>query len=257
MQVIILAAGYGKRMNSDIPKVLQLVHSKPMIINIINQVILLKPSVIIIVVNSESGKLIQTTIDNAYYLKNSDIFTYVVQDKPQGTGHAIQCVVNAIENNDNQPTMIINGDTPLIQYATLKNIYNNFIFTASSLQVVGINLINPASNGRIVNINNKIKIIEEKDCNDEERLITLVNTGIYVADFELLKRHIFSITNENSQNEYYLTDIVAIASNTTLYVLPSAKYHEIYNVNDKEQLAFVNNLDFDLNQLSQKNILTI
>jgi bifunctional UDP-N-acetylglucosamine pyrophosphorylase/glucosamine-1-phosphate N-acetyltransferase len=248
LHVVILAAGHGKRMESTIPKVLHLVHSKPMIVRVVEQVLLLNPSAVTIVVNGEGIKLIQDTIMN--YCGNCYNFDYVVQSVPQGTGHAIQCVVNShCCNYNNRYTMIINADTPMITYATLKDIYDNFLCSVTkgdALQIVGIRLSDPKSNGRIIVTGDKIRIVEDKDCDDLERLVTLVNTGIYVIDYELLKQHIMSLTNNNNQGEYYLTDIVAIAAehnaNVILYVLPDDRSVEIYNVNNKMQLAMVNSL---------------
>lgn len=258
LAVTILVAGNGKRMNDgylshtgsvSLPKVLQLVNKEPMLVKIIKTVTLLSLPIdkLFIVVNDDNIDVIKTTLkEHLFYLY--DKLFFVMQDTPQGTGHAVLQTAKYLSKY--KYNIILNGDTPLLQSETLSSIYahflNNYKKDANNLLVVGINLNNPKSNGRIVLRNNVVQIIEYKDCNEQQRSINLVNTGIYVADTNLLLSYISQVTNKNEQNEYYLTDIVKLASenkcNVILYVLDNNKDIEIYNVNTRDELDYANKL---------------
>ena len=238
LHIIVLAGGMGKRMQSDLPKVLHEIDGKPMIISILEKAIQMLPKHIYVVVRPNYA-IIQNKISE--YISHN--ITYIVQPIANGTGSAVKAVINLLPNDDS-PCMILNGDTPLISLDTMKKL--NESFTNYDLQITAINLDNPYGHGRIIVEDNKFKkIVEEKDCNELEKQIKLSNTGIYMAKTSALHQCIPKIQNNNAQQEYYLTDIVQIANNMKmnigLYILPSEKWIEIYNINTKEQLEYVRN----------------
>jgi len=238
--VTIMAAGEGKRMKSDIPKVLHLFDGKPMLVRIINESVQLNPEKIIII----TGKydiMIKTTLSK-YLEKNVlDKIIYIQQKNPQGTADAIKSTLDEYSEEDS--VLILNGDMPLITFETLYN----FVMSNGNLLIAEIE--NPFGYGRIIkdnshlnNKNNKIiKIIEQKDCNEEEKNINLVNVGIYLFSGLILKKYIPLIKNNNSQNEYYLTDLISIIKNNTnldiLYeIINQENNYQILGVNTKEEL---------------------
>ena len=117
INIIIMAGGLGKRMNSSLPKVLHLINNKPMIVNIIETVLMLNLNQIFIIVGKFKD-IIQTTIEK--YIV-SDLIEYVIQEEPLGTGHAIQCCYNNLLLNHNLKTLILSGDVPLIKKYIRKN----------------------------------------------------------------------------------------------------------------------------------------
>ena len=232
--IIILAGGSGKRMNSSIPKVLHLINNEPIIIKLLKEVIKTKPTKILLVVGKFQDMIKQ---ELEKYQINNVIF--VLQCNPLGTGDAVKCCIPYLENDSN--VVILSGDTPLISYNTI----NSFL-TDNSLLKIGItNLDNPYGYGRIYEIDNKFnKIIEEKDCSEIEKQIKKINCGIYTINSNLIKKYIHLITNNNKQNEYYLTDIIQIIKNSEnidiIYHVFRDSY-EIMGINTIEQLKQVEN----------------
>ena len=241
LYVTILAGGAGKRMKSDLPKVLHLVKDKPMIVRLLKQVQILNPDKIIVVV----GRFHQMIQDEIERHINDQRIIYVDQETPLGTGHAVKCTLPVLgtEHIDN---IILNGDVPMIQHQTIREIYNQYLNDNAKLLITAINLANPTGNGRIIIDDNEHfkEIVEEKDCSSDQKLITLVNCGIYVCSSDVLTEFIPKIQNGNSQGEYYLTDLVKLYVEAShkigLYVLPAEKEMEIYNINTKEQLYHCN-----------------
>lgn len=234
--ITIMAAGEGKRMKSNIPKVLHLFDGNPMLVRIIKESVQLNP-VKIIVITGKYDLLIKETLFN--YLEEAllDKIVYIQQKDPQGTADAIKYTLDEYSDEDN--VLILNGDMPLITYKTL----DNFILENGNLLIAEIE--NPFGYGRIITentTNNKIiKIIEQKDCTEDEKKINLVNVGIYFFSGKLLKNYIPLIQNNNAQKEYYLTDLISIIKNNSenniIYKLIEKKNnYQILGVNTKEEL---------------------
>ncbi|QKF93975.1 N-acetylglucosamine-1-phosphate uridyltransferase [Fadolivirus algeromassiliense] len=241
--ITILAGGLGKRMNSTLPKVLHPVNNIPMIIRILNEIKKLNPSKIIIVVGKFKD-VIKSTIELYNDLNNLNI-EYALQDPPLGTGHAVLSTLHLLDVSD--LNLIVNGDNPLLQYDTLTTIINYFKSQTSKLQITAVNASNPTGSGRIIMENHVFqKIVEEKDCTEEQKEIKIVNCGIYLAYGDVLKKYIPLIKSNNAQKEYYLTDLVEIYKNDnnqiSLYVLESNKELEVININTKDQLDSLNNI---------------
>ena len=233
--VVILAGGLGKRMHSDIPKVLHLLFEKPMLVHVIEQARLIHPEKIFVVVGKYKD-LIVSTLEQ--YVTLHDI-EFILQEEPLGTGHAVQCCKSRLldyqGHGGTMNVLILSGDVPLIQKTTLVNLLNGH---GGSLVVTEME--NPAGYGRIVVRSGEfVKIVEEKDCTEAEKRIQQVNCGIYAFDVGILCKHIDSLTNQNAQKEYYLTDILEIIQKEVaigMYTISKERQFEIMGVNTVEQL---------------------
>lgn len=240
--VVIMAGGLGKRMNIDesniLPKVLHKVKGKPMLLHVIETAISINPIDIYIIVGKYKD-VIEKEIGN-YNLSKK--IKYVIQEEPLGTGHAIQCCLPILQNI-NSNVIILSGDVPLISKKTLENLIN-----INNIKLMTTILDNPKGYGRIVEKDNKfVKIVEDKDCDDFEREINKINSGIYSINSELICKYVMNLKNDNKQKEYYLTDIVEIIKeneniDVEIYNVPKEKQFELMGVNTIEQLNQLNNI---------------
>jgi UDP-N-acetylglucosamine diphosphorylase/glucosamine-1-phosphate N-acetyltransferase len=237
---IIMAGGLGKRMESNIPKVLHNFNNKPMIVHIIEQVNYINPKKIIIVVGKFKS-LIENKISEYVSLDN---IIFINQPYPLGTGNAILCCRKTLYNYHNSNTIILSGDTPCISKFTLERICNS----THDINIVTTKLENPYGYGRIIHKYDKFsEILEEKDCSEELKKINYVNCGIYYLDTLLLFSYLPFINNENAQNEYYLTDIIKLIKEGELkdineIFITKENQIEILGVNTKEQLLELENM---------------
>jgi bifunctional UDP-N-acetylglucosamine pyrophosphorylase/glucosamine-1-phosphate N-acetyltransferase len=235
--IIIMAGGLGKRMKSTLPKVLHTIEGKPMLARVISQANKFNPYKILIVVG-QYKPIIQETIRKFISLDN---IVFINQEIAMGTGHAIQCCQNYLKSIDNRPVLILSGDTPMIKNTTIEPLFNNF----NKIKLLVTTLENPFGYGRIIEANNKfVKIVEEKDCSQEEQLVKKVNCGTYVIMSDLLCSYLPLLDNNNEQKEYYLTDIVEIIKineniDIDLYELQKDLQGDLVNVNTKEQLEII------------------
>jgi UDP-N-acetylglucosamine diphosphorylase/glucosamine-1-phosphate N-acetyltransferase len=240
---IILAGGLGKRMNSEIPKVLHHLCGKPMIIHIIEKVIKLNPKKIYIVVGKYKD-IIKETVDYYSIGLSAETTTiinieYVYQETAQGTGHAIMCCEESLKKESpNAKVLILSGDVPLIGENTINELINN-----KQKAVLLTTLLNdPFGYGRIKKKENVFeRIVEQKDCDEEEKQIVEINGGVYCIENKYITEHISKLSNENKSNEYYLTDLLEIIKNNedeTIQTLElkREKQYEIMGVNTPEQL---------------------
>ena len=231
--VTILAAGEGKRMNSNIPKVLHLFHNKPMLVNVIETSMALLPKRII-VITGKYDELIKSTLSKYINIEN---IQFVIQKQPLGTGDAIKSCLPSY--NDGEKVLILNGDMPNITKELLKK----FIDRIDPFVVLVAKLSNSTGYGRIVYNNNIfMEIVEEKDCTEIQRTINIINSGLYYIDSELLQQYIPMITNKNMQKEYYLTDIVNLANqnmNIKTFLINENENKYIQGVNTQEELRLL------------------
>jgi UDP-N-acetylglucosamine diphosphorylase/glucosamine-1-phosphate N-acetyltransferase len=236
---IIMAGGLGKRMNSTLPKVLHTISDEPMIVRIIKEVHLIHPKKIYIVVGIYKS-IIQSTIESYIDLAAYSIH-FVLQEQALGTGHAIQCCVNELSTySDNTNVLILSGDVPLLKKETMCELLKKH----NQVKMMVTHLEDPTGYGRILeNIDiGSVKIIEEKDCSPEEKRISKVNCGIYAFEKSILCQYIVQLSNDNSQKEYYLTDIIKIIQENEnisigLLEIPLENQYEILGVNNVEQLV--------------------
>ena len=229
LSVVILAAGQGTRMRSALPKVLHRIASKPLVQHVIDTGRSLG-SESIHLVYGHGGDLVKETI-------NGDDLNWVMQTEQLGTGHAVQQAMPGLD--DNSTVLILYGDVPLIKQQTLKNLLDNKPENGIALLTVALN--DPTGYGRIVrNENNQVRaIVEHKDAEPKTLLIREVNTGIMAVSSNDLKTWLSNLSNENSQGEYYLTDIIAMASKAGRSVVGILAMDEleVEGVNNRQQLA--------------------
>jgi len=236
LNIIIMAGGLGKRMNSSIPKILHKILNKPMIVHVIKESNKLNPKKIMIVVG-KYREIIEKTIKE-YLDMNTFPIEYIYQPEALGTGHAIQCCIESLKKNINSKTLILSGDVPLLKYNTMNSIITN----VNKVKITTTEFENSTGYGRIIEKNSLFeKIVEEKDCTLEEKKIKKINCGIYVFDTEILCKYLPYLTNNNFQKEYYLTDIIEIIKtnediNIDLYNISKENHYQIMGINTREQL---------------------
>jgi bifunctional UDP-N-acetylglucosamine pyrophosphorylase/glucosamine-1-phosphate N-acetyltransferase len=227
LNIVILAAGKGTRMYSDKPKVLHSLAGKPLLQHVLDCASTLEPQKIC-VVYGHGGEMVPQAIRN--YAP-----TCVIQEPQLGTGHAVQQAMPHLGNGSK--TMVLYGDVPLVQSSTLKQMQ----LAGEGLVLLTVSLDNPSGYGRIVrnNFGEVQSIVEQKDASDEQCEIQEVNTGILLAPTEKLNEWLAKLQNKNSQGEYYLTDIVAMAvsDNTSVHTVQPAHPWEVEGINSKTQLA--------------------
>lgn len=230
LHVIILAAGEGKRMNSALPKVLQKVAGRPMLAHVIAAARKLEPGAIHIV-HGHGGDQVRTA------LQDQPDLLWAEQAERLGTGHAVQQALTDVP--DGAEVLVLYGDVPLITAASLRGLLAGE--RAARLAVLVAELEDPTGYGRIVRDSegHVAAIVEEKDANDEQRSIGIINTGILAAESTALKRWLGAVSNDNAQGEYYLTDVFALAADefSPAEMVLIADPVEAEGANDSWQLA--------------------
>ncbi|QDX79925.1 UDP-N-acetylglucosamine diphosphorylase/glucosamine-1-phosphate N-acetyltransferase [Denitratisoma sp. DHT3] len=226
--VVVLAAGQGKRMYSDLPKVLHPIAGRPMLAHVLDTARSLGAASIC-VVHGHGGEAVPAAMA-------APDLRWALQSPQLGTGHA---VLQALPRLDPScPTLVLYGDVPLIRAETLRALLA--AAGSDALALLTIELADPHGYGRIVRVDGAVsRIVEEKDADDAERAIRETNTGILVAPTAALARWLPGLGNRNAQGEYYLTDIVALAVAEGMPVRtaqPGAEW-EVRGVNNKVQLA--------------------
>jgi bifunctional UDP-N-acetylglucosamine pyrophosphorylase/glucosamine-1-phosphate N-acetyltransferase len=234
MNVVILAAGMGKRMQSALPKVLHPLAGKPLLRHVIDTASSLSPSKLC-VIYGHGGAAVPEMVGKLAAETGAHIDT-ALQQPQLGTGHAVQQAVPQLD--ESVPTLVLYGDVPLTTSASLGRLVE--AAGTDKLAILTVEQANPFGLGRIVRENGSIvRIVEEKDASEAERAIREINSGIMCIPTVHLKRWLAALSNNNAQGEYYLTDIVAQAVADGVPVVsaqPSAEW-EVAGVNSKVQLA--------------------
>jgi bifunctional UDP-N-acetylglucosamine pyrophosphorylase/glucosamine-1-phosphate N-acetyltransferase len=233
LNIVILAAGLGKRMQSDLPKVLHPLAGKPMLAHVLDNARKLNPDRIVVVVGHGADRV------KAAFANQPDL-QFALQVPQHGTGHAVQQAAALLLEGDTQQdaTLVLYGDVPLVQAETLQRLLDA---RNQGMAVLTETLSDPTGYGRIVR-NDKgevVRIVEHKDASTAEHGINEVNTGILVAPTGKLKDWLSRINNDNAQGEYYLTDTVGLSVQDGLPVhaaQPSASW-ETLGVNSRVQQA--------------------
>ncbi len=234
MNVVILAAGMGKRMQSALPKVLHPLAGKPLLLHVIDTARTLAPSKLC-VIYGHGGAAVPEAVARQNTGDHARIDT-ALQEPQLGTGHAVMQAVPQLD--ESAPTLILYGDVPLTSADSLKRLAD--AAGSDKLGILTVEQANPFGLGRIVREGGEIRrIVEEKDATPEERAIREINSGIMVVPTRHLKKWLASLSNNNAQGEYYLTDIVAQAVADGVKVVSSqpAGEWEVAGVNSKVQLA--------------------
>ena len=227
MNVVILAAGQGKRMHSDLPKVLHPLAGRPLLAHVLDTARSLGPSCVC-VVYGHGGERVRETIGD-------DGIAWVRQEPQLGTGHALQQALPAL--GPDAQTLVLYGDVPLTRAETLRALGTA---AGDGVALLTVTLDDPTGYGRIVREGGAVKrIVEEKDATAAERAMREVNTGIMVLPTRKLARWLTGLRDDNAQREYYLTDVIAaaVAERVPVRAVQPASAWETLGVNSKAQLA--------------------
>ena len=235
LHIGILAAGKGSRMESTLPKVLHKLNGKSLIDYVLETASELKPQSTTLVVGFEKDLVKSHT-------KNYKV-NYVSQDNQLGTGHAVLQMQNVLENQKGH-LLILSGDVPNIKSASLFPIIRHHIKNNHSATVLTAIVSDSTGYGRIIrNINGDLlKIVEEKDCNNEQRNIKEINSGIFIFKISELFPQLKNIKSNNAQSEYYLTDVMElIGEKMSIHGSIIGDSSEVLGINTVNQLSDLEN----------------
>ena len=230
LNIVILAAGKGKRMCSSLPKVLHPLAGKPLLMHVVNLARNLSPDQICIVIG-HGGEFVKNSIQDSELI-------WVKQEPQLGTGHALLQAQPHLGQEG--ATLVLYGDVPLVSLTTLTRLIE--VASDKNFGILTAVLEDPYGYGRIIRDNNTnaIKgIVEQKDATESQKTINEINTGIMVIPNAYLHEWLPRLENKNAQQEYYLTDIVKMAVDQNVSVVSSEAIHdwEILGVNSRQQLA--------------------
>jgi len=227
---IILAAGQGTRMRSEIPKVLHKVAGRYLVRHVIDQCQGAGLDKIIIVIGHQ-GEQVQEALGQE--------FLYAWQREQLGTGHAVLQTEEFL--NDVEDVLVVCGDTPLLTKATLGNLIKRHRETEAACTILTTNLADPTGYGRIIRNEqgNVVKIVEQKDASEAELAVREINSGTYCFKTGVLREMLHKIKPDNKQGEYYLTDVVSLCRENKLRVEAylTTDSEEVMGINSRVQLA--------------------
>jgi bifunctional UDP-N-acetylglucosamine pyrophosphorylase/glucosamine-1-phosphate N-acetyltransferase len=230
VSVVILAAGQGKRMHSDLPKVLQPLAGRPLLAHVLVAARALEPAAIHIVYGHGGDEV------KAAFAGQTDL-RWVLQSQQLGTGHAVLQALPSIP--DDHQVLVLLGDVPLVSARTLQRLVNDS--ADGELALLTAVLDDPTGYGRVVRDERGevARIVEDKDATDDERRVNEINTGLMAFAAGLLRRFLAKLDNDNAQGEYYLTDVIARAAEAGTKILGTviASPTEVLGINDRSQLA--------------------
>ncbi|OYQ73097.1 bifunctional UDP-N-acetylglucosamine diphosphorylase/glucosamine-1-phosphate N-acetyltransferase GlmU [Wohlfahrtiimonas sp. G9077] len=229
LSVVILAAGKGTRMKSNLPKPLHEIGGQPMLTHVLNTARALNPTQLIVIYGHEGEKL------KAHYQDEQDI-TWVEQKTFLGTGDAMKYALPSILEDSN--VLVLYADTPLIDQATLEKMLMNV--DDQHVCWLTVEADQPFGYGRIVrdDAGNMMAIVEEKDASTDQKAITEINSGLFAASSKVLHATLPRLQNNNQQKEYYLTDVVTLAREDGIGIRTvSGDFTLIRGVNDRVQLS--------------------
>jgi bifunctional UDP-N-acetylglucosamine pyrophosphorylase/glucosamine-1-phosphate N-acetyltransferase len=229
LSIVILAAGQGKRMKSDLPKVLQPLAGRPLLSHVLQAAKALAADGIH-VVYGHGGDQVRNAL-------SAEPVQWALQAEQLGTGHAVAQAMPPIP--DDHTVLILYGDVPLVKSATLRQLVAQS--SERSIGLLTVLLDDPTGYGRVVRdgAGNVVRIVEQKDANTKERAIKEVNTGLMAMPAGALRRWLAALRNDNAQGEYYLTDVIvmAVREGFKINAVIAPTETEVLGVNDKVQLA--------------------
>ncbi len=228
---VIMAAGHGKRMKSDLPKVLHEVGGKPLVCHVINQAKQINADPIIVVVGHGREQVIPVVADSSA--------GHVVQEEQLGTGHAVTITEKAFENYTGD-ILVLSGDVPLLRGETLSHVLAYHNQNKATATVITAITPDPTGYGRVLRDanDNVTGIREHKDCSEEELKINEINSGIYLFKAEYLFEALSKLDNQNAQGEYYLTDVFKQFFDSGVKVCAVVvDFDEIHGINTQDDLA--------------------
>lgn len=231
---LILAAGKGTRMKSDLAKVLFEMAGKPLVCHVIKTAKDFGSKIVVLIVGHQAEKVRETT-------QNLGV-NYALQEQQLGTGHAVIQAKKFVEDEKND-VLILLGDAPLVTVETLENLYETHKKTNASATVLTGILEDATGYGRIIrNENGSVeKIVEQKDATENEKFVCEINSGIFFFKAKDLSQALQKLTSNNAQNEYYLTDTVEIfrKENKIVSAYAAKDINEVHGINTIEQLQNV------------------
>ncbi|MGE4169186.1 MAG: bifunctional N-acetylglucosamine-1-phosphate uridyltransferase/glucosamine-1-phosphate acetyltransferase [Candidatus Margulisiibacteriota bacterium] len=238
LKAVILAAGKGTRMKSEILKVAHEVAGKPIVSYVLDTVQHLGVEEVFMVVGHQAD-LIQKNLKQKH-------LTFVMQDEQLGTGHAVMQVEPHVQHQDKTSLLILAGDCPLIEESTLKSLVEFHHETNAAATVLTTKMDNPGSYGRILRgkLGTLNGIREAKDCSPAEKKVKEINTGVYIFQAEALFKALGKIDTNNTQKEYYLTDVIHIlkTEGKPVSAYCTDKPDQAIGVNTRMDLAKINKL---------------
>ncbi len=231
---VVLAAGLGKRMNSDLPKVLHPALGRPLLHHVLDQLDPLKPRLTVVVVGHHA-----TLVKDS--LRGRTI-SFAEQVPQLGTGHAVQMAWSALESGPGT-LLVLAGDMPLIRTATLRRLLERHAREGNAVTFLSGTLEEPTGYGRVIRDarDEFVRIVEERDATPEERAVGEVNSGIYCFCRAPLQEALGFLRADNRQQEYYLTDTLSLIKDCggRIGVERASDSRELFGVNSPEQLAMV------------------
>lgn len=249
---VVLAAGKGTRMKSSLHKVLHQVLGKSMVDHAVTNLEKIGVDKIVTVIGYEAESV---------RAELQDRVEYAMQTEQLGTGHAVMMTKELLEGLDGV-TIVTYGDVPLLTEQTISNLFDYHQSQKAAITILTACTDNPTGYGRIIRDEegNVLRIVEQKDANTEELLVKEINTGVCCYDNKVLFEALTKITNNNSQGEYYLTDLVGIIRDMGLKVVAyvNEDFEETLGVNDRVQLAYAEKvLRKRINEFHMRNGVTI
>ena len=225
---VILAAGKGTRMKSNLPKVLHSVSGKKLIsyaLEVIEDI-----NTKYVVVGHEAEQVMEALPES---------LNFVIQKEQKGTGHAISILLEdkKFAHDTSEYILVLPGDVPMINSNDIKNLIKKVTDSSSTIGFLSSKVSNPFGYGRVIQQDRQIKIVEEKDCTEEERLVDEINSGIYCFEKEFLLEQINNLNTSNAQGEFYITDLIGIANNEKKdIVIVQVEEDSIRGINSMGQL---------------------
>ena len=237
LAVVILAAGKGTRMESDLPKVLHQAAGKTLVEHVIRAVVPLEPEHVVVVTGYKAEE-VETQL-------RGETVQFARQTEQLGTGHALlqtQEVLQDFVQNSGGAVMVLNGDGPLLKTETLRTLEQTQQDSGAGMTLITCEVADPRGLGRIIRKadGSVAKIVEEKDATQEERQVHEINPGIYIFNREVFEVAAH-LSNDNAAGEYYITDLVDLylKAGQSVQAVKTEDETEILAVNDQAQLAMV------------------
>lgn len=229
--VLVMAAGKGTRMNSDLPKVLHHINGKPLIEHVLDAARELKPDQLIVIIGHGREDVMKA-------LAGENI-QFAVQEPQLGTGHAVM-QAQPLLNNFKGEIVILSGDVPLLRAATLQRLLAEHRSQNADVTVLSTTAPDPEGYGRIIRDEQGkfIKIVEDREADTSEKLVNEINSGIYCFESRMLFSSLAQLKPDNAKSEYYLTDIVQIlnASGGLVQAVDIADFWEVCGINTIAEL---------------------
>ncbi len=232
LAIVIMAAGKGTRMESDLAKVLHEANGRPIVEYVLEKSLSLDPEKIVLIIGHQAEKVREAT-------KKFPV-EWALQEPQLGTGHAVMQAEHALRGFSGD-VLILSGDAPLVSRSTLDRLLENHRREQAVATVLTATLANPSGYGRIIRQENSstvLKIVEHRDASGDELLVREINSGVYVFRAEELFDALKRITNDNAQREYYLTDVFSVCfrNGSKVTAFMTEKADEIRGINTREQL---------------------